>query len=156
MSDGVISIKTVAPMPLAAMRRQVTAKTLSTVTMSLPVWTTIRDRGLKSLDTTVVIYHDSCERMLISHPDGVAIDYGVVLSEPFEGDRVIQCVMTPGGRVAHARHQGGYQMLPVIHTDIRAWCIDKGHQITGQNWEHYAVWNEDPERCITDVYYLLR
>jgi effector-binding domain-containing protein len=156
MSDGVISIKTVTPLPLAAMRRKVTSETLSPVTMGLPVWTRVQERALKSLDTSVIIYHDSCHRMLIHQPGGVEIDYGVLLSEPFEGDRVLHCVMTPGGRVAHSRHNGGYQMLPVIHTDIRAWCIDKGHQITGTHWEHHVVWNEDPDRCVTDIYYQLR
>jgi effector-binding domain-containing protein len=155
MSDGVISIKTVTPLPLAAMRRKVTADTLSPVTMGLPVWTRVQEMGLKSLDTSVIIYHDSGKRMLIHQPGGVEIDYGVLLSEAFEGDRLLQCITTPGGRVAHVRHHGAYQMLPIINTDIRAWCIDKGHEITGVHWEHYAVWNEDPDRCVTDVYYQL-
>jgi effector-binding domain-containing protein len=156
MSDGVISIKTVTPLPTAAMRRRVTSDTLSRVTMGLPVWNRVHDRGLKSLDSAVIIYHDNARSMLINQPGGVEIDYGVLLSEPFESDQVLHCVMTPGGRVACARHNGGYGLLPVIHSDIRAWCIDKGHEITGLHWEHRLVWNEDPDRCVTDIYYQLR
>ncbi|HHY48985.1 MAG TPA: GyrI-like domain-containing protein, partial [Alphaproteobacteria bacterium] len=93
--------------------------------------------------------------MGLNRPEGVEADVGVVVETPFAGDRTLQCVMTPAGRAAYARHVGDYVLLPVIHADIRAWCCDAGLRITGVNWEHYAHWHEEPERRITDVYYLL-
>ncbi len=155
MSEGEVSIKTATPMPIAAVRRRVTRENLTHVTISVPTWALVQERRLKSLDQTVVIYHDSPDLMLIDGPRGVEADVGISLAEPFDSDRLLQCVMTPGGLVAHARHYGHYELLPVIHTDIRAWCVGHGLAIAGLNWEHYTLWHEDSLKRITDVYYLL-
>jgi hypothetical protein len=156
MSDDAISVKVVDSMPLAAVRRQVTAKTLPQEVVKAPIWSLVESRGLKSLGQTVLIFHDRDNEMLRFQPGGVTVDVGVLLSEPFEGDRALQCVLTPAGRVAWARHHGHYELLPTIHGDIRAWCAAEGHMIAGINWEHFGHWHEEPERRITDVYYLLR
>jgi effector-binding domain-containing protein len=156
MPDDAISVKVVDSMPLAAVRRQVTAANLPQEVVKAPIWQLVESRGLKSLGQTVLIFHDRGSEMLRYQPGGVAVDVGVVLHEPFEGDQVLQCVLTPAGRVAWARHYGHYELLPTIHGDIRAWCAAQGHQIAGINWEHYGHWHEEPERRITDVYYLLR
>jgi effector-binding domain-containing protein len=156
MDDDGISIATVTPLPLAAVRRQVTAANLAIQVVGAPVWSLIEQRGLRSLDQAVVIYHERGTATRLAEPDGVAADIGVLLAEPFEGDRSLQCVMTPAGRVARFRHHGHYELLPVVHADIRAWCLDRGHAITGTNWEHFTQWHEDPERLVTDIYYLLR
>ena len=84
-----------------------------------------------SRDQIVIVYHDRGTEMLLGRPCGVAADIGVLLEEPFEGDSMLQCVMTPAGRAAHARHYGGYEMLPVIHGDIRTWCLSEGLAIAG-------------------------
>ena len=154
--DGAISLIAVASMPLAAVRRQVTPATLWPEAMKAPLWTLTQRRGLTTSGHMVFVYHDHGGERLINRPAGVAVDIGVVVDHPFDGDRVLQCVMTPSGRVAHTRHAGHYELLPAIHGDIRAWCLDEGHEIAGTNWEHYGVWHEEPERRITDVYYLLR
>lgn len=156
MPEGDISVKTVAALPLAAVRRQVTAATITDEIVKAPIWTLAASRHLRSSDTLVVVYHDNPRTRLINQPGGVAIDIGVVVAKPFEGDQVLQFVETPGGRVAHTRLVGHYEMLPVIHGDIRAWCLGNGHEIAGINWEYYARWDEDPHERITDIYYLLR
>lgn len=150
-----ISIKRVEPMPLAAVRRQVTVDTLMSEAMKAPIWELAQQRGLRTSGHMVFLYHDERDEMLIHRPQGVAVDIGVALEEPFTGDRTLQCVTTPGGRVAWARHYGHYELLPTIHADIRAWCVAEGHEIAGINWEHYGHWHEEPERRVTDVYYLL-
>jgi effector-binding domain-containing protein len=156
MPDEPIAVKIVESMPLAAVRRQVTADNLAQEVVKAPIWSLVESRGLKSLGETVLIYYDRDDEMLRFQPGGVAVDMGIALSEPFEGDRALQCVWTPAGRVAWIRHHGHYELLPAIHGDIRAWCASEGHRIAGINWEHFGVWNEEPERLITDVYYLLR
>jgi effector-binding domain-containing protein len=156
MGDDGITIDTVTPLPLAAVRRQVTAANAGAEIVKAPIWALVEERALKSLGQTVVVYYDRGTEMLLGKPGGVAADIGVLLEEPFEGDRILQCVMTPSGRAAHARHYGHYEMLPVIHGDVRAWCMAEGLTIAGVNWEHYAHWHEDPRQLITDVYYLLR
>lgn len=151
-----ISIRTVEPMAIAAVRRQVTTETLWPEAMKAPIWTLTQQRGLKTSGHMVFVYHDRSTEMLINRPGGVEVDIGVLLEHPFESDRVLQCVLTPAGRVAHARHHGHYELLPTIHGDVRAWCAAEGHALAGINWEHYGVWHEEPERRVTDVYYLLR
>jgi effector-binding domain-containing protein len=153
--DGAISVIDVTPMSLAAVRRQVTAATLWPEAMKAPLWTLTRERGIETPGYMCFVYHDRPGEMLINRPGGVAVDIGVVVGEPFDGDRMLQHVTTPAGRVAHARHHGHYELLPTIHGDIRAWCLDKGYELAGINWEHYGVWHEEPEQRITDVYYLL-
>ena len=153
---GDITIEMVSPLPLAAVRRQVTTANLALQVVGAPVWSLIEQRGLKSLTETVVIYYDRATGMRLATPDGVPADIGVRVEEPFEGDPSLQCVMTPAGRAARFRHHGHYELLPVVHADIRAWCLDKGHAIAGTNWEHFARWHEEPEQLVTDVYYLLR
>jgi effector-binding domain-containing protein len=155
MSDGAISVKTVAPMAIAAVRRQVTAASLWPEAMKAPIWTLTQQRGITTSGHMVFVYHDHPEAMLVNRPAGVPVDIGVKIDEPFDGDATLQCVLTPAGRVAWARHQGHYEMLPVIHTDIRAWCLDEGHRITGTSWDHYWYWHEEPQQRVTDVFYLL-
>ena len=156
MDAGGITIETVSPLPLAAVRRQVTTANLVIQIVGAPIWSLTEQRGLDSGGQVVVIYYDSGTGTRLAPPDGVAADIGVLLAEPFEGDQSLQCVMTPTGRVARFRHHGHYELLPVVHADIRAWCLDRGHAIAGTNWEHFAQWHEDPEKLVTDVYYLLR
>jgi effector-binding domain-containing protein len=155
MSDEAIAVKVVDSMPLAAVRRQVTMETLATETAKAPIWALAQRRGLKSTDHVVLVYHDRVDERLINRPGGVAVDIGVLLEAPFEGDMALQCVLTPAGRVAWTRHHGHYELLPTIHGDIRAWCVAEGYEIAGINWEDY-LWHEEPERRVTDVYYLLR
>jgi effector-binding domain-containing protein len=154
--DGAVVIKQVEPIPIAAVRRRVTVATFLDEYIKAPLWQQVDKRGLKTKGDSVIVYHDARDRMLINHPDGVLADMGLVIDHPFEGDLLLQCVMTPGGSVAHARHVGPYEMLPVIHTDIRAWCTAASHELDGIAWEHYVYWHEDASQRVTDVYYLLR
>lgn len=156
MADDAISVRTVAAMPIAAVRRQITGATMAREVVKAPIWSLAEARGLESLGQLVVIYHDSPDDVRLNRPGGVAADIGVLVARPFAGDRTLQCVMTPAGRAAHMRHNGHYELLPVVHADIRAWCLDQGHVIEGTNWEHYAHWHEESEQRVTDVYYLLR
>src|SRR5690606_35930417 len=142
MGEGAISVRTVAPIPLAAVRRRVTAATVADEVVKAPVWALLTERGLNNTGETVVIYYDDgAPEMALHRPEGVEVDVGVVVTAPFEGDRTLQCVSTPAGRAAHARHVGHYALLPVIHADIRAWCCAAGLPISGINWERYAHWH---------------
>jgi effector-binding domain-containing protein len=154
--DSTVAIREVRPMPIAAVRRQVTAATLGDEIVRSPVWSLTGKRGIRDLNQMVIVYHDRSDQGLLNQPGGVAVDLGVLVESPFESDRTLRCVVTPTGRAAHIRYHGPYEMLRVIHSDIRAWCADSGHTPAGINWEHYTHWHEEPERCVTDIYYLLR
>jgi effector-binding domain-containing protein len=152
---GEIAVGTEAPMIIAAVRRQATVDTIMSEAMKAPLWTLTEERAIPTSGHMVFLYHDRPDGMLLNHPDGVAVDIGVKVEQPFAGDPALQCLMTPAGRTAWTRHRGHYEMLPVIHTDIRAWCVEHGHRITGTSWEHYWHWHEEPEQRMTDVFYLL-
>ena len=128
---GMIDILTVEPMPVAAVRRRVTAATFLQEYIKAPLWDQAEKRGLRIVGHTVIVYHDGPGRLGLQQPGGIEADLGILVAEPFEGDLLLQCVMTPAGRAAHARHNGHYAPLPVIHADIRAWCEAEGHAITG-------------------------
>lgn len=155
MPSPAISIETVTPWPLAAVRRQVTMDNMASTVISAPIWSLAGARKLRSLDETVVVYHDDGTALIEHHPDGVAVDVGVLLAEPFEGDTLLQCVMTPSGRAARLRHRGDYDTLPGRHEELRQWCKVQGHALSGPYWVHYAVWHEDAALRLTDIYYLL-
>jgi effector-binding domain-containing protein len=155
MSAASVIIVDASPLPLAAVRRQVTMSTLANTVIAAPIWSLSRERGLNATGETVVIYHDDGTELLQHSPDGVTIDVGVLQDEPFADDMVLRCVMTPAGRAAYARHAGSYDRLRATHGNIRDWCAAAGHALAGPNWEHYVYWNEDPSKLVTDVFYLL-
>jgi DNA gyrase inhibitor GyrI len=157
MCSSAISIETVTPWPLASVRRQVTMANRVSTIIAAPVWSLAEKRGLptRGQGQTVVVYHDDGTGLIEDSPDGVAIDVGVLVAEPFEGDSLLQCTMTPGGRVARLRHQGDYDKLPALHEELRQWCRDQGHAFSGLHWVRYSHWHENPAQRVTDIYYLL-
>jgi DNA gyrase inhibitor GyrI len=155
MTSPDVTIVEVSPLPLAAVRRQVKLDNLVNTVISAPIWRLSEERGLDATNQTVLIYYDDGTDLLRHSPGGVTMDVGVLLHEPFEGDALLQCAMTPAGRAAHARQIGSYDLLPGTHGSIRDWCAARGHALAGTNWERYTHWNEDQSKSITDVYYLL-
>ena len=155
MSSPPVSIETVTPWPLAAVRRQVTRANLASTVIGAPIWLLTEKRGLPNRNETVVIYHDDGTGLIDQSPDGVAIDVGILLAEPFEGDVLLHCVMTPGGRAARLRHRGDYDKLPGLHEGVRQWCRDQGHAFSGLHWMHFCYWHEEVALRVTDIYYLL-
>lgn len=143
-------------MPVAAVRRRITSATLLDEYIRAPLWQQADRLGLHVIGDNVILYHDTPGPIGGLHqPDGVEADLGIRVAQPFEGDLLLQCVMTPAGRVAHARCDGDYALIPVIHADIRAWCAAEGHRITGVHWEHYVQWHEVSGSRVTDIYYAL-
>ena len=150
-----ISVREVAPLAVAAVRRRVTAHTFLDEYIKAPLWAQVDKRQLQTTGETVIVYYDAAGRTGLQQPAGIDVDMGLLVAAPFDGDVLLQCVLTPSGRAAHLRHDGHYALLPVIHSDIRAWCESEGHAITGLHWEHYVTWHEDQSRRVTDIYYQL-
>jgi effector-binding domain-containing protein len=88
-----------------------------------------------------------------------SVEVGAEVSEPFVGNDRVHCSQLPAGRVAHTIHFGPYGRLSEAHAAIRDWCTVQGHRCTGISWEVYGhwqeVWNSDPTKIRTDVFYLL-
>jgi hypothetical protein len=149
-----VSIKTVTPLPIAAVRRRVPFASVRRAMVAAPIWELAEKRPeVRSTGQMLVLYHG--EQSGIEPLDGTDTDIGILLEESFKGDVLLQCVTTPEGRAAHARLLGGYHQLPDFHAMVRKWCLDTDNATAGPYWEHYSVWDEIPERRVTDVYYLL-
>ena len=113
------------------------------------VWSFVRSTGLPKPGRHTALYLDA----------GL-VEVGVEVSERFAGDGRVHCSQLPAGRVATAVHFGPYQLLSKAHTEIRQWCAEHGHLLTGISWVIYGHWDENwntnPSKIRTDVFYHLK
>ena len=114
------------------------------------VWSFIRSAGLPKPGRHVALYLDA---------QGT-LEVGVEVFESFVGNDRIHCSQLPPGRVATTVHFGPYQRLSEAHAEIRHWCAEHGHLLTGISWEIYGHWDENwntnPLEIRTDVFYQLQ
>jgi effector-binding domain-containing protein len=149
-----ISIIECAPRLFAYTRRQAVLKNMPAVAAASPVWRTVFERGLKSLETPLAVFVDAAGETLFGD-EGFLVDLGMEVLEPFEGDLTLQLGTTPAGRAAAATFNGPYEArIETVHRAIRAWCRDHSHAVAGPIWEVYS-WNEDPTLQEITVHYLL-
>ena len=57
-----------------------------------------------------------------------------------------------GGRL----HRGPYAEIDAAHQAVLRWCAAQHREITGERWEVYGDWHEDPAQLQTMVFYRLR
>lgn len=116
-------------------------------------WAYIRSAGLANPGRNVALYEGLPE-------GGFSVEAGAEVSEIFEGNDRVVCSRLPAGRVAHTVFFGPYAGLGRAHLAVQDWCAAQGHGITGVAWEVYGhweeVWNAQPDKIRTDVFYLLR
>lgn len=114
------------------------------------VWSFIRSVGLPKPGRHVALYLDS---------QG-SVEVGAEVSEPFAGNDRVHCSQLPAGRVATTVHYGPYQSLSDAHAEIRRWCVEHEHRLSGVSWEVYGhweeSWNANPSKIRTDVFHLLQ
>jgi effector-binding domain-containing protein len=92
-------------------------------------------------------------------PSGVMMDLkiGVRLSQPFAGSGAeVLAAETPAGDVAHAVYFGDYGQMHPAHLAAKAEAQRQGRHITGESWEVYGDWSDDPAKLRTDIFYRLR
>ena len=147
----VVSLVTVDPIPLAAVRREVSRSSVYDAVIGAPIWGLAEARGIPLLMRTVVIYHGS---RYPADDANVTFDVGLAVARPFESDLQLQSIATPSGRTAEATLVGDYERLPEVHRAITDWCATHGHVPAGINWE-VVTWHEEAEQRFTKVYYLL-
>jgi effector-binding domain-containing protein len=113
------------------------------------VWSFARSAGLQRPGRHLALYLDAQGN----------VEVGAELREPFVGNDRIHCSKLPAGRVATTVHFGPYGLLSKAHAAIREWCAEHGLPISGVSWEIYGhweeIWNTDPSKIRTDVFYLL-
>jgi effector-binding domain-containing protein len=92
----------------------------------------------------------------------VAVEVGVEVSDSFPaagtglGSALVLVSALPAGLAAETTHRGPYDGLEAAHQAVRRWCAGQGHELTGERWEVYGDWHEDPAQLQTRIFYGLR
>lgn len=148
-----VSVRSVEPMQLAAVQRQVTIPEI--VTAWKPaldrVWEFLRAHpGLRSDGHNVFLYHHPTRRDL-----PMDVDFGVQVTRTFEPSGEVRPVETPSGMAAVAVHVGPYEKMKQTHDAIHAWRAANNRTFAGTSWEIYGDWTDDPSKLETTIVYLL-
>jgi effector-binding domain-containing protein len=147
-----VKVETVSPRILAAVRRRVAIKDISTAFKPAldAVWAFLRSHpGLRTDGHNIFLYHHET-------PAIMPIDFGVEVVRTFTGEGDVACVTTPTGEAAVVVHRGPYTQIGAAHQTLHEWCIANGRKIDAYSLEIYGDWSEDPEKLETTVQYLLK
>jgi effector-binding domain-containing protein len=147
-----VKVETVSPRILAAVRRRVAIKDISTAFKPAldAVWAFLRSHpGLRTDGHNIFLYHHET-------PAIMPIDFGVEVVRTFTGEGDVACVTTPTGEAAVVVHRGPYTQIGAAHQALLEWCIANGRKIGAYSLEIYGDWSEDPEKLETTVQYLLK
>jgi effector-binding domain-containing protein len=145
-----IRIEELPAVPLAVVRRQVSASELAQVVPECCgiVWQAVKAQQAAA-GRHVAVYCD----------DSIRLEVGVELHGLFVDDGEVVCSSTPAGLVASTTHRGPYDGLGAAHDAIRRWCAANGRRLAGPSWEIYGhwrpEWDADPSQIETDVCYLI-
>lgn len=149
-----VSVRTVTPMHLAAVRRSVVAGGVGNAwrTALDKVWEFLRTHpGLRTDGHNVFLYHHPACRDL-----PIDVDFGVEVTRPFESAGEVYATHTPAGMVAVAVHVGAYDRIKETHDAIHAWRESNNRAFAGKSWEIYGDWSNDPAKLETTIMYLLK
>jgi len=147
-----VTIQTLAPRILAAVRRRVPMQDISTVFKPAldTVWRFLGSQpGLRSDGHNIFLYHHES-------PAIMPVDFGVEVTRPFDGEGDVSCVTTPAGDAAVVVHRGPYTQLRAAHQALHEWCRSNRRIIGAHSLEIYGDWTEDPANLETTIQYLLR
>lgn len=154
MLPASVSVQTVHPRKLAAVRREVAPGAAGSAWGPAldKVWEYIRSRpGLWAQGHNIFLYH---------HPrqPGAPLlcDFGVEVTRAFEAVGEVYSTETPAGEAAVALHRGPYNRMNEAHEMIRRWMAANGRESAGRSWEIYGDPTPDPAEAETTVVYLLR
>jgi len=125
------------------MRSEVSSKILGLFDI---VYTWLRTSSVKQVGHNYAIY-DQCTK------DRMRARVGFPVSERFPDNELVQCIELESGRAAHVKHIGPYNKLQAAYDGLIAWCAREGHKTSGESWEVYGDWHDDPSKLVTDIYF---
>ena len=147
-----IKLQTLTPRILAAVRRRVAIREISTAFKPAldSVWAFLRKNpGLRTDGHNVFLYHHES-------PEIMPIDFGVEVIRSFPGEGEVACITTPSGEAAVTVHRGPYTKLAAAHQALHEWCRANSRTIGAHSLEIYGDWSQDPEKLETTIQYLLQ
>ena len=140
--------------PIAVVRRRASKNELPRVVPEAcgVVWGAIKAAGAKGGRHVAIYRHSS---------DGeFDVEIGAEVETEFPGHGEVVGSTLPGGEVAATTHFGPYNRLGDAHQAVQDWCAANKRTPVEPCWELYGhwldVWNRDPSKIRTDVYYLIR
>ena len=149
-----VTLETVHPRKLAAVRREVVPGTVGLAWGPAigKVWDFIRSRpGLWTDGHNIFLYH---------HPTQpgapILCNFGVEVTRMFETAGEVYATETPAGEAAVAVHCGPYNRIHEAHNAIRKWMVANRRNLAGHSWEIYGDPTPDPADTETTVVYLLK
>jgi effector-binding domain-containing protein len=113
------------------------------------VWACLRQARVKG-GCNVMLYRD------MSAPGHVAVEVGVEVAETLPVTGAVMMSALPAGLAAGTTHRGPYEDIFAAHQAVLRWCTAQRREITGERWEVYGDWHEDPAQLETMVFYRLR
>src|SRR5580704_1223450 len=149
-----ISVRTVASMKLAAVRRHVPIGGVAGAWKPAldKVWEFFRTQpGLRTDGHNVFLYHHPARR-----DHSMDIDFGVEVSRGFETAGEVYATETPAGQAAVAVHVGAYDRMKETHDAIHAWREANNRAFAGKSWEIYGDWSDNPSKLETTIMYMLK
>lgn len=149
-----VSVQTVLPLTLAAVRREVAPHEIGSAWGPAvgKVWDFIRTQpGLWTDGHNIFVYHHS-------NKPGVPIlcDFGVEVTRTFERAGEVYALETPGGEAAVAVHRGPYHGLNQAYKAIDEWMAANHRESAGHSWEIYGDPTPDPANTETTVVHMLK
>ena len=149
-----ISVQTVRPRKLAAVRREVAPGAVGSEWGPAlgKVWPFIRSQpGLWTVGHNIFLYHHPTQ------PGAPTLcDFGVEVTRTFETAGEVYATETPAGEAAVAIHRGPYDRMSEAHDAIREWMAANRRESAGHSWEIYGDPTPNPADTETTVTYLLR
>ena len=149
-----VSVRTVAAMKLAAVRRQVPIGGVGVAWRPAldKVWDFLRTKpGLRTDGHNVFLYHHPARRDM-----PMDVDFGVEVVRAFEPEGEVRPVETPAGEAAVAVHVGSYDSIKETHGAVHAWAAANSRAFAGKSWEIYGDPSDDPAKIEITIVYLLK
>ena len=153
MADPIVSVQTVPPRKLAAVRRKVWMGGVGAA------WKTALDQVWAFLRQNPEVRTDGHNVFLYQHTnqDGpMTVDFGVEVARAFQPEGEVIASETPAGEAAVAVHVGPYAEMGKTHQAIHRWCALQNLALAGWSWEIYGDWTEDQSKLETTIAYLLK